>query len=136
MTDDSLEHPVSDDVPLPKKIQRYLILLALAVCANAGILLYWVWQLPIYHLSVATVNLQKIVHEEQQRYAKLFTDAGPKDAEEWSKLNAMTQEFSKKLSDRLSAVSIQCDCVLVNSAAVVSANAPDLTDLVRKGLPR
>jgi hypothetical protein len=136
MTNDHTYGNPTDDLPLSKRLRWLLIALSIAVLGNAGMLLYWIWRMPSERLSVATVDLEKIVREEQERYAKVFTKQGPQNTEEWARLNAMTQDFSSKLSDRLSDISAGCDCVLINRAAVISANAPDLTDLVRKGLPR
>ncbi len=136
MTNDHVYAYPDNDLSLSKKMKWFLIALSITVVGNAGMLLYWIWRMPSERLSVATVDLEKIVREEQERYTKVFTKQGPQNTEEWTRLNAMTQDFSSKLSDRLSDISAGCDCVLINRAAVISANAPDLTDLVRKGLPR
>lgn len=53
--------------------------------------------------------------------------------------NKVTQhagDYAKRLSAALDQLGTQCGCVVVNKAAVLAGDAPDLTDLIAKRIAK
>lgn len=80
---------------------------------------------------LATVDLQNLVEEDQERAMKLL-GAGTLTDDQRAGLEKMTAEFAVKLSTTIDAVGQECGCVLVNKAALLGGAAADYTDLVRQ----
>ena len=113
---------------LPNKFKLLALSLSLFTMATVGAVIYWLHQ---PQQLVAVVDLQQLLDEEQQRYFKKFSASGPKNSEEWSQFQSMAKGFTKNLAIQMDLVSKECECVLLNRAAVLSANAPDMTHIVR-----
>lgn len=85
---------------------------------------------------VATVDLQKLVEEDQQRTIAALgkTPNGVASDEQRSTYLKNTTDFAQKLEASIERVAQQCRCVLVNKAAVLGGETPDYTDGVRMQL--
>ncbi len=82
---------------------------------------------------VATVDLQKLVEEEQNRTIDLLSASkGVITDEQRQMVQKLTVEFAKKLSTNIDALGDECRCVIVNKAALLGGTAVDYTDLVRQ----
>lgn len=80
---------------------------------------------------LATVDLQKLVEEDQERAIKII-GSGSLNDDQRASLEKVTAEFAVKLSTTIDAVGQECGCVLVNKAALLGGAAADYTDLVRQ----
>ena len=85
---------------------------------------------------VATVDLQMLIEEEQKR----MLDVGSQDSDVTDEQRAMveklTVDFAKKLSGTVDELSKECNCVIVNKAALLGGKAIDYTDHVRARITR
>lgn len=116
-------------------MMRYLVqavvstFLTLCVLAPVAYVMSRNWPLP-----TATVDLQALVEENQQRVIKVL--GAPDEASEAKQqvAEAMTVAFAKKLSASVEALAQDCGCVLINRAALLGGSAIDYTDQLRERL--
>lgn len=81
---------------------------------------------------IATVDLQKLIEEEQQKAIEVITRAnGSVSSEQIAALEKQTVDFAKNLSKSIEALGAQCNCVILNKAALLGGATIDYTDLVR-----
>lgn len=83
---------------------------------------------------VATVDLQKLIEEEQQRTLGIVAKSGSLTEEQRATVEQLTIEFAKKLSAAVEQLGASCRCVIVNKAALLGGRADDYTDQVRESL--
>ena len=85
---------------------------------------------------VATVDLQKLVEEDQQRAMAAFGQApgGVASAEQRAAYTVNASTFARKLSAAVEALGQTCNCVIVNKAAVLGGKTVDYTDGLRQHL--
>ncbi len=82
---------------------------------------------------IATVDLQKLVVEDQQRLLNKITQGGGHATEEQrAAMQVLTVDFAKKVSGAIDTLSQECHCVLVNKSALLAGSPADYTDWVRK----
>ena len=83
---------------------------------------------------IATVDLQKLVEEDQQRAITVLGQGpgGVASAEQRAAYLATATAFAKKLSDAVDALGQTCNCVIVNKAAVLGGKTVDYTDGLRQ----
>lgn len=81
---------------------------------------------------VATVDLQKLVEEGQKSMLVAFGKSGNITEEQRAEAEKTTIEFAKKLSASIDALGQECQCVIVNKAALLGGVSIDYTDDVRK----
>lgn len=84
--------------------------------------------------QVDTVDLQKLVEEDQKRLLDLIGVGSSPD--KGALADKMTAEFAKKLSVVVDEVGKECHCVLVNKAALLAGTATDYTDIVRERIKK
>lgn len=83
--------------------------------------------------EVVTVDLQLLIDEDTARYVSL-DGRPPEGREAIGSRQASVQrarEFGKSLSAAVADLELQCDCIIVNRAAMLGSRARDLTDEVR-----
>lgn len=85
---------------------------------------------------VATVDLQRLVEEEQQRLAGDSGQGQQATAESRALAEKRSVAFAKRLSTVVDELSLECGCVLVNKAALLGGGAHDYTDVVRDRIGR
>ncbi len=87
--------------------------------------------------QVATVDLQKIVEEDQKRLLDLIGATGGNVSDAKRAIGErMTAEFAKRLSKAVEQLGQECHCVIVNKAALLAGTATDYTDLVRERIKK
>lgn len=84
--------------------------------------------------QVATVDLQKLVEEDQQRLLTLIGATGTSDRQALAE--KMSADFAKRLSGVVDELGQECHCVLVNKAALLAGTATDYTNLVRERMKK
>lgn len=85
--------------------------------------------------QVATVDLQKLVEEQQQTIINALSKGAPTDAQR-TDAASQTETFAKKLSKTVDDLGAECKCVIVNKAALLGGALVDYTDLVRERLTK
>lgn len=86
---------------------------------------------------VATVDLQKLIEDEQRRTIEILSKSnGVVSEEQRNAIAKLTEDFAKKLSAAVDEVGETCQCVIVNKAALLSGNTVDYTDAVRERIKR
>lgn len=79
----------------------------------------------------ATVDLQKIIEQDQSRILSLLSaQVGLNSEESRHKNEQLTIEFSRRLTRNIEQISTDCHCILINKAALLSGNVPDYTDVL------
>lgn len=81
--------------------------------------------------SVATVDLQVLVEEDQKRTLEVIGKGGEVTDEQRVVAQKLTIDFAKKLSGTVDALGQECHCVIVNKAALLGGVTIDYTDQVR-----
>ena len=81
--------------------------------------------------SVATVDLQTLVEEDQKRTLEGIDKGGEVPDEKRAVVQKLTIDFAKKLSNTVAALGQECHCVIVNKAALLGGLTIDYTDQVR-----
>lgn len=81
--------------------------------------------------SVATVDLQALVEEEQKRTLDVIGKGSEVSDEQRAVAQQLTVDFARKLSGTVDALGRECGCVIVNKAALLGGVAIDYTDQVR-----
>lgn len=82
--------------------------------------------------KIATVDLQKLVEDEQKRVIEILGDGSNITPEMRRKVEMLTGDFAKRLSDTIDAMGAECQCVIVNKAALLGGTTIDFTELVRE----
>jgi hypothetical protein len=85
---------------------------------------------------VATVDLQKLVEEEQKRTMDVLGKGGSVSEEQRAAVEKLTIVFAKTLSANIDALGAECRCIIVNKAALLGGLTIDYTDLVRERIKR
>lgn len=80
---------------------------------------------------VATVDLQVLVEEDQKRTLDVIGKGGEVTDEQRAVAQKLTIDFAKKLSATVDALGQECNCVIVNKAALLGGVTIDYTDQVR-----
>ncbi len=80
---------------------------------------------------VATVDLQVLVEEDQKRTLDVIGKGGDVTDEQRAVAQKLTIDFAKKLSATVDALGQECNCVIVNKAALLGGVTIDYTDQVR-----
>lgn len=107
------------------------VFLALLALSPVG---YMAWRnLPPH---IATVDLQKLVEEEQKRTVEVLSKGSTVSDEQRATVEKLTIDFAKKLSANIDQLGAECKCVIVNKAALLGGTAIDYTDLVRDRMKR
>lgn len=87
--------------------------------------------------EVATVDLQKIVEEDQKRLLEVIGATGGAVSEDKRAVgDKMTAEFARRLSTTVEQLGQECHCVIVNKAALLAGKATDYTELVRERIKK
>ena len=81
--------------------------------------------------SVATVDLQVLVEEDQKHTLEVIAKGGEITDEQRAVVQKLTIDFAKKLSNTVDALGQECHCVIVNKAALLGGLTIDYTDQVR-----
>lgn len=86
---------------------------------------------------VATVDLQKIVEDEQKRMVEAIgvTDGKVSD-EKRAASERMTADFAKRLSAAVDQLGQECGCVIVNKAALLGGMTTDYTEQLQARLKK
>jgi hypothetical protein len=87
---------------------------------------------------VVAVDVQKLISDEQETLLKTFNNGDPVHMTDDAK-NKATQhagDYAKRLSAALDQLGAPCGCVVINKAAVLAGDAPDLTDLIAKRIAK
>lgn len=109
-------------------IAQVLVAALLAVFALAP-LGYAMWsRMPP---RVATVDLQRIVEDDQARVVQSLGDNNALTPEARAALHQQTVDFARKLSLAIDHIGHECQCVLVNKAALLGGQSIDYTEQVR-----
>ena len=82
-------------------------------------------------VPIATVDLQALVEEDQKRTVDLIGKGGEVSDEQRDVAQKLTIDFAKKLSATVDALGRECNCVIVNKAALLGGVTIDYTDEVR-----
>jgi hypothetical protein len=85
---------------------------------------------------IATVDLQRLVEEEQKRAMDVISHGGGVSEEQRDVVQKLTVDFAKKLSATIDMIGVDCRCVIVNKAALLGGSAVDYTDAVRERIKR
>ena len=80
---------------------------------------------------VATVDLQVLVDEDQKRTLDVIGKGGDVTDEQRAVAQKLTIDFAKKLSATVDALGQECNCVIVNKAALLGGVTIDYTDQIR-----
>lgn len=81
--------------------------------------------------QIASVDLAQLLKEEEQRFsAKASANMSE---QERRALVSSVEQYGKRLSDQVDALSQSCDCVLINKAAILGqTKVLDLTPALRE----
>ena len=85
---------------------------------------------------VATVDLQALVDEEQKRTMGMFGKSDDVTDEQRSAAQKLTVDFAQRLSTTVDALGEECQCVIVNKAALLGGVTVDYTEHVRARMRR
>ena len=84
---------------------------------------------------IATVDLQKLVEEEQDRALAGIGKGGQEGSDpQRAAAELRMVEFAKRLSASVDSIGLECHCVLVNKAALLGGVTVDYTPMVRERL--
>ena len=84
--------------------------------------------------QIVTVDLQKLLEEQQQKTIDLLKKGGGLSEEQRLAAEKLTIDFAKALSVAVDTLGQDCRCVIVNKAAILGGTALDYTELVREKL--
>ena len=84
--------------------------------------------------QMVTVDLQKLLEEQQQKTIELLKKGGGLSEEQRLAAEKLTIDFAKALSVTVDILGQDCRCVIVNKAAILGGTAIDYTELVREKL--
>lgn len=84
---------------------------------------------------IATVDLQKLVEEEQNRALEAIGKTGESGGDpQRAAAEQRMADFAKRLSASVDSMGQECRCVLVNKAALLGGVTVDYTQIVRERL--
>lgn len=86
--------------------------------------------------EVATVDLQRLVEEEQQHAIDLLRKGSGPVQDQREAVEKQTVQFARRLSAIVDTLGSECHCVIINKAALLGGAATDYTDLVRERVRR
>lgn len=75
---------------------------------------------------IATINIQKLVEENQAKLIKTFGDGSNITPEQQAQAQVESIAFAKNLSVAVDQLSKTCNCVLINKAALLSGYSDSL----------
>lgn len=81
--------------------------------------------------QIVTVDIQRLVDDQQKAFIEMLTK-GPVTDEQREIAVKMSADFAKKLSVTVDKLGKDCNCVIVNKAALLSGSYIDYTDVVRE----
>jgi hypothetical protein len=82
---------------------------------------------------LVTIDLQKIVEENQLQLIEHIGTANSNGSEEKRAMSErMAADFAQRLSKNVTQLSEECQCVLINKAALLSETPIDYTDLLNE----
>ncbi|WP_185731729.1 TrbI F-type domain-containing protein [Burkholderia contaminans] len=113
-------------------------LISIGASLVLGSPLVYLWTQREKVAPVVVVDVQKLISDEQETLLKTFNDGDPVHMTDDAK-NKATQhagDYAKRLSGALDQLGTQCGCVVVNKAAVLAGDAPDLTDLIARRIAK
>ncbi|MCA7967434.1 MULTISPECIES: TrbI F-type domain-containing protein [Burkholderia cepacia complex] len=113
-------------------------LISIGASLVLGSPLVYLWTQRERVAPVVVVDVQKLISDEQETLLKTFNNGDPVHMTDDAK-NKATQhagDYAKRLSAALDQLGTQCSCVVVNKAAVLAGDAPDLTDLIAKRIAK
>ncbi|EKS9799742.1 hypothetical protein A8E36_12920 [Burkholderia cenocepacia] len=113
-------------------------LISIGASLVLGSPLVYLWTQRERVAPVVVVDVQKLISDEQETLLKTFNNGDPVHMTDDAK-NKATQhagDYAKRLSAALDQLGTQCGCVVVNKAAVLAGDAPDLTDLIAKRIAK
>lgn len=118
-------------------MRKDALLVALAVLATLIVLA------PVAYVAygalpprVATVDLQKLVEDEQKRTIDVLAKGATISDDQRAIIEKLTVDFAKNLSAAVEQLGEECRCVIVNKAALLGGRADDYTDQVRERMKR
>lgn len=85
---------------------------------------------------VATVDLQRLVEEDQKRMLDLLGKSGEMTEDQRATAEKLTADFARTLSVTVDELGRECQCVIVNKAALLGGTVTDYTDHVRARIQR
>lgn len=80
---------------------------------------------------IATVDLQALVDEDLKRTMDVIGKGGDVTDEQRAVVQKLTIDFAQKLSATVDVLGQECNCVIVNKAALLGGVTIDYTDQVR-----
>jgi len=87
--------------------------------------------------QLATVDLQKIIEEDQSRIVNLLGSSAGNLSEQGRLQNEqMATDFARRLTSNIEQIGAECHCILINKAALLSGNAVDYTDLLMERMKK
>ena len=87
--------------------------------------------------EIATVDLLLLVEENQaQAFAMLGNGTNVLTEEQRAKLEDSSANFAIRLSSAVEQLGEECQCVIVNKAAILGGVAVDYTDLIRERIKK
>ena len=113
-------------------------LISIGASLVLGSPLVYLWTQRERVAPVVVVDVQKLISDQQETLLKTFNNGDPVHMTDDAK-NKATQhagDYAKRLSAALDQLGTQCGCVVVNKAAVLAGDAPDLTDLIAKRIAK
>jgi hypothetical protein len=113
-------------------------LISIGASLVLGSPLVYLWTQREKVAPVVVVDVQKLISDEQETLLKTFNNGDPVHMTDDAK-NKATQhagDYAKRLSAALDQLGTQCGCVVVNKAAVLAGDAPDLTDLIARRIAK
>lgn len=113
-------------------------LISIGASLVLGSPLVYLWTQRERVAPVVVVDVQKLISDEQETLLKTFNNGDPVHMTDDAK-NKATQhagDYAKRLSAALDQLGTQCGCVVVNKAAVLAGDAPNLTDLIAKRIAK
>lgn len=78
---------------------------------------------------IAIIDLQLLVEEKQQQ---IVSSGEAPTEQQHLNMEKITVAFAKKLSTTIETLGQECQCVILNKAAVLGGNPIDYTDIVRE----
>ncbi len=84
---------------------------------------------------IATVDLQRLIEEEQKKAVEALAK-GSTGPEQRAALDKRSLDFAKRLSASIDGLGQDCNCIIVNKAALLGGAAIDYTEQVRDRMRR
>ncbi len=108
-----------------------------ALSVASACLVGWAWVYTHPAPKLAAVNIQALVNAHTQALTAAIRPDTPRDEQEAAIRRAA--EFGQRLDAALASAAKECDCAIINAAAIVAMPAtarpiPDITERVRAHL--